>query len=81
MQEHPVPQNVTGYEFHLIGQMTLKQFMEVAAGVVVAVLVYWTNLPVVFKYPLMAFVGLLGVALAFIPLVGRPVDRLFFAFI
>lgn len=81
MQEHPVPQNVTGYEFHLIGQMTLKQFVEVATGVVAAVLVYWTNLPLVFKYPLMAFVGLLGVALAFIPLEGRPLDRWFFAFI
>lgn len=81
MQEHPVPQNVTGYEFHLIGSMTLKQFMEVAVGVVCAVLVYWTNLPLVFKYPLMAFVGLLGVALAFVPLEGRPLDRWFFAFI
>ncbi len=81
MQEHPVPQNVTGYEFHLIGQMTLKQFMEVAAGVIAAVLIYWTNLPQIFKYPLMAIVGLMGVAAAFIPLEGRPLDRWFFAFV
>lgn len=81
MQEHPVPQNVTGYEFHLIGQMTLKQFMEVAAGIVVAVIIYYTNLPLIFKYPLIGIAGLTGIALAFIPLEGRPLDRWFFAFI
>lgn len=81
MQEHPVPQNVTGYEFHLIGQMTLKQFMEVAAGIVVAVIINTTNLPSFVKYPLMIIAGLMGAALAFIPLEGRPLDRWFFAFI
>lgn len=81
MQEHPVPQNVTGYEFHLIGQMTLKQFMEVAAGILVAVIINLTNLPQFVKYPLMGIAGLTGAALAFIPLEGRPLDRWFFAFI
>lgn len=81
MQEHPVPQNVTGYEFHLIGQMTLKQFMEIAGGVILAVVINMTNLPVFIKYPLMAIVGLAGVALAFVPLEGRPLDRWFLAFI
>ncbi len=81
MQEHPVPQNVTGYEFHLIGQMTLKQFMEIAGGVILAVVINMTNLPVFIKYPLMAIVGLTGLALAFVPLEGRPLDRWFLAFI
>nr|MBP9700475.1 PrgI family protein [Candidatus Woesebacteria bacterium] len=81
MQEHPVPQNVTGYEFHLIGQMTLKQFMEIAAGVILAVVINMTNLPVFIKYPLMAIAGLTGVALAFVPLEGRPLDRWFLAFV
>lgn len=81
MQEHPVPQNVTGYEFHLIGQMTLKQFLEVAGGILGAVLINMTNLPGFIKFPLMAISALLGAALAFIPLEGRPLDRWFFAFI
>lgn len=81
MQEHPVPQNVTGYEFHLIGQMTLKQFLEVAVGVVVAVVINATNLPSFVKVPLMIIAGLSGAALAFIPLEGRPLDRWFFAFV
>ncbi|MEP7167314.1 MAG: PrgI family protein [Candidatus Woesebacteria bacterium] len=81
MQEHPVPQNVTGYEFHLIGQMTLKQFLEVAGGILGAVLINMTNLPGIIKYPLMVISALLGAALAFIPLEGRPLDRWFFAFI
>ncbi len=81
MQEHPVPQNVTGYEFHLIGQMTLKQFMEVAGGIVVAVVINATNLPEIIRYPLMGVAGLTGLALAFLPLEGRPLDRWFFAFI
>lgn len=81
MQEHPVPQNVTGYEFHLIGQMTLKQFMEVAAGIIIAVIVNTTNLPTFIKYPVMFIAGVSGAALAFIPFEGRPLDRWFLAFI
>ncbi|EKD47460.1 MAG: hypothetical protein ACD_66C00049G0001, partial [uncultured bacterium] len=26
MEQHPVPQNVTGFQFKLIGDITLKQF-------------------------------------------------------
>jgi hypothetical protein len=81
MQEHPVPQNVTGYEFHLIGQMTLKQFLEVAGGILGAVIINMTNLPGFIKIPLMIISALLGAALAFIPLEGRPLDRWFFAFV
>lgn len=81
MQEHPVPQNVTGYEFHLIGQMTLKQFMEIAGGVLLAVIINLTNLPTFIKYPIMVIVGFAGAILAFVPLEGRPLDRWFFAFI
>lgn len=81
MQEHPIPQNVTGYEFHLIGQMTLKQFLEVAAGILIAVLINTTNLPQVIKVPCMILSALTGAAIAFVPLEGRPLDRWFIAFI
>ena len=45
MREHQVPQDITGYNFHIIGEMTIKQFAEVAVGVVIAVIIYTTNLP------------------------------------
>ena len=35
MREHPIPQDITGYKFHIIGSMTLKQFLEIAIGVIV----------------------------------------------
>ncbi|PWU23737.1 hypothetical protein C5B42_01770 [Candidatus Cerribacteria bacterium 'Amazon FNV 2010 28 9'] len=81
MQEHPVPQNVTGYEFHLIGQMTLKQFFLLGGGVLGAVIVNAVGTPALFKWPLMITFVLGGAALAFVPYEGRPLDRWFFAFL
>lgn len=81
MQEHPVPQNITSYEFHLIGNMTLKQFFELGVGGVLAFMTYSTNLPDIIKWPLVILFVLLGVAFAFIPLEERPLDHWFLAFI
>ncbi len=81
MQEHPVPQNVTGYEFHLIGRMTLKQFFTCGVGVVLAVITNATNLPGIFKYPMMFLFGVGGFALAFVPFEGRSLDIWFFSFL
>ncbi|MEK7458691.1 MAG: PrgI family protein, partial [Patescibacteria group bacterium] len=81
MQEHPVPQNITSYEFHLIGNMTLKQFFELAAGGLFAFLSYTSNLPDLLKWPLVFVFVVLGVAFAFVPLEERPLDHWFIAFI
>ncbi|OGJ22473.1 MAG: hypothetical protein A2804_00980 [Candidatus Pacebacteria bacterium RIFCSPHIGHO2_01_FULL_46_10] len=81
MQEHPVPQNVTSYEFHLIGNMTLKQFFELASGGMLAFLTYSSNLPQIFKFPLIVIFILAGGALAFLPLEERPLDQWFLAFV
>lgn len=81
MQEHPVPQNITSYEFHLIGNMTLKQFFELGAGGILAFMTYSTNLPDLIKWPLVVLFVLLGVAFAFIPLEERPLDHWFLAFV
>jgi hypothetical protein len=81
MQEHPVPQNITSYEFHLIGNMTLKQFFELAAGGLFAFLSYTSNLPDLLKWPLVFIFVILGVAFAFVPLEERPLDHWFLAFI
>jgi hypothetical protein len=81
MQEHPVPQNVTGYEFHLIGQMTLKQFFTAGLGVLFAIIVNATNLAEIFKYPLIFLFGVGGFGMAFVPYEGRSLDKWFIAFI
>ena len=74
MQQHPVPQNVTQYQFRLVGDMTLKQFLELAGGMVVAYLFFASNLLFFIKWPLALGSLLLGVGLAFFPIEERPLD-------
>ncbi|MCE7897823.1 hypothetical protein DYH11_01265 [Candidatus Microgenomates bacterium CPR3] len=75
MNQHPVPQNVTQYQFRLVGDMTLKQFLELAAGLLLAVLFYSSNLLFIFKAPLILLSVFFGIALAFFPIEDRPLDQ------
>lgn len=81
MKQHPVPQNVTSYQFRLIGEMTLKQFAELAAGLIVAYLAFNLKLPYLIKWPLVIFSALLGFSLAFLPIQERPLDQWIINFI
>jgi len=81
MREHPIPQDVTGYQFHLIGEMTIKQFGEALLGVLLAFIFYKTNLPIFLKYPLALFFGGGGFLVAFIPYEERPLDVWLITFI
>lgn len=71
---HPIPQNVTQYQFRLVGDMTLKQFLELAGGLLLAYLFYSSNLIFIFKYPLAISSIVLGFGLAFFPIEDRPLD-------
>lgn len=75
VKRHPLPQNVSGYEFRLVGNMTLKQFGELALGIILA-FICW-SLPIVsfFKYLLVGFFALLGFGLAFMPINEQPLDK------
>lgn len=75
MIEHPVPQNVTGYQFHLVGDMTLKQFLELAGGIALAWFIWTFNIPMPIKLVLSVSAALFGFALAFMPLEDRPLDQ------
>src|SRR5581483_925320 len=75
MQQHPIPQNITGFEFKLIGDMTIKQFAYLAGGAVLAYLFFASPLHVILKAILIPFTVLLAIGLAFIPIEGRPLDR------
>ncbi|MBI4059086.1 PrgI family protein [Candidatus Microgenomates bacterium] len=81
MQQHPVPQNIASYEFRLVGDMTLKQFFQVAGGALVALLFYASPLPGFIKWPIIFLFSGLGVAFAFLPIEDRPLSMWFVAFL
>lgn len=81
MENHPIPQDVTGFQFKLIGNMTVKQFAYLATGSIMGVLFYYAPLFILIKLlfiPL--FIGS-GAALAFMPFEGRPLDVMLTQFI
>ncbi len=80
MENHPVPQQISSYSFKLVGDMTLKQFFEVAGGVLVAILLYALPLHPLIKWPLILIAVASGGALAFIPFEERPLEQWVFAF-
>lgn len=74
MDQHPIPRQITSFEFKLIGFMTLKQFIYLVVFLPLAYVVY-----MVFPVPLINMVlgiiiALIGVALAFFPINERPLD-------
>ncbi len=81
MEQHPVPQQISSYHFRLIGDMTIKQFLELIAGIIVAWIIYSLPVSSIIRWPLIIFSVFLGVAFAFLPLEERPLDRWLVAFI
>lgn len=81
MREHPIPQDITNYRFHLIGSMTLKQFAEAVIGVIVALIFYSTNLPTIFKWFFIIISVGSGFAVAFVPIEQRPLDHWIITFL
>src|SRR3972149_5475724 len=81
MEQHPVPQNISSYEFRLVGDMTLKQFLQLAGGIVLAFIFFRLPIPVILKYPLVFVSAVTGAAMAFLPISGRPFTAWLTAFI
>ena len=81
IEQHPIPQDVAGYKFRLIGDMTLKQFIWLAGGIILGLFIYQLPLPFFFKYPLAALAVGLGAGIAFVPIEGRAMDKWLIAFI
>jgi hypothetical protein len=77
-QQHAIPQDVTGFQFKLIGSMTVKQFGYVAVGVISAVVLYYLPLHFALAFLIKALLipafGASGFIIAFLPIDGRPVD-------
>ena len=79
-QQHPIPQQISSYQFRLVGDMTLKQFFQVAGGALISLLIYASTLPGYIKWPAIIFFSLSGVALAFLPFEERPLQQWIFSF-
>jgi len=73
MQTHPVPQNIGSYEFKLVGDMTLKQFMFLAIGALLGLAVWKLPIPFwIIRFVLAIIPPGAGVLAAFVPINGRP---------
>lgn len=82
MESHPLPQNVTTFQFKLVGDMTLKQFLYLATGasIAYALFVFARDTYPLVTWPLIVISALLGVAFAFLPVQSRPLDQWLAAF-
>lgn len=74
MEQHPIPRQITTFEFKLIGFMTLKQFLYLIAFIPIGLLLF-RLIPIPIVNVLIGFLtGLTGVLLAFFPINDRPMD-------
>ncbi len=74
MDNHPIPQDVTHFQFKLIGNLTLKQFGYVAAGGIAAWITMSTGAPIFIKIIISLIFAGGGLVFAFVPIEGRPAD-------
>lgn len=81
MENHPIPQDVTGFQFKLIGDMTIKQFAYLATGIVLAWIFFQFPITSLIKLPVCALFAFLGFGMAFLPVSGRPMDLMIANFI
>ena len=81
MENHPIPQDITGFQFKLIGDMTIKQFAYLATGIVIGWITFVLPIAIFIKAPLAGISILTGVGFAFFPIEGRPMDIMISNFI
>ncbi len=81
MEQHAIPQQISSYEFKLVGDMTLKQFLKAAVGIILAILINSSKIVAIVKWPLMILCGGGGLVLAFVPFEDRPLEAWIFSFI
>lgn len=74
MEQHPIPRQITTFEFKLIGFMTLRQFIYLVVFLPFGYVVYMLFPVPIVNIVLGIVVGLVGVALAFFPINERPLD-------
>lgn len=82
LEQHAIPTEVTKYEFHLVGDWTIKQFAWLAGGIIIAIIFFSADwLPAIIRTPAIIIFPTSGALIAFVPIQGRPLDRWLIAFI
>lgn len=81
MDNHPIPQDVTGFQFKLVGDMTVKQFAYLAGGAILGWIFFSIPLPIFVRLPLALLCLGSGASFAFLPVEGRPLDLMITHFI
>lgn len=74
MDQHPVPRQITTFEFKLIGFMTLKQFLYLAIFFPVGFIVYKLIPIPIINIGIGVLVGVVGILFAFVPIQDRPME-------
>lgn len=74
MDQHPIPRQITTFEFKLIGFLTIKQFIYLIISIPIGILIFY-----IFPIPILNFilgliVALIGIAFAFVPINDRPME-------
>lgn len=74
MEQHPIPRQITTFEFKLIGFLTIKQFIYLLISIPLGLSVY-----AIFPIPILniflgLIVALIGVVFAFVPINDRPME-------
>lgn len=83
MDAHPIPQDVTNFQFRLVGDMTIKQFSYLGSGLGLAYILFVffsAKFPLI-VWPLIVFSAASGTAFAFLPISDRPLDHWLVAFV
>jgi hypothetical protein len=75
MEQHPIPRQITSFEFKLIGFMTVRQFIYLVVFIALGFIVFF-----LFPIPIINIlfgvtVGSIGAMLAFVPYNDRPLDH------
>lgn len=74
MEQHPIPRQITTFEFKLIGFLTIKQFIYLVIAIPLGWIVY-AIFPVPFLNILLGLAVISGgVAFAFLPINDRPME-------
>ncbi len=79
-QQHPVPQEVFGVQFKLIGDLTARQFGILAICGFLAYIFFISNLFIIFRLLISGFFLLAGLGFAFVPVQDQSLDKWLVAF-
>lgn len=75
MEQHAVPQHIASFEFKLFGNLTVRQFVFLAVPLGIAALIFYSPLPVYFRFVTSGLIAIVGAFVALVPYNGRPIDK------